>query len=52
MPCIVADDLNDEQIKAFRIADNKVADFSKWDFDKLAEEIKAIENVDFSKYGF
>ena len=52
VPCIVADDLNDAQIKAFRIADNKVADFSKWDFDKLAEEIKALENIDFSQYGF
>ena len=36
VPCIVADDLNEEQIKAFRIADNKVADFSKWDFEKIA----------------
>lgn len=52
VPCVVADDLNEAQIKAFRIADNKVADFSKWDFDKLAEEIKALENVDFSQYGF
>ena len=25
VPCIVADDLNDEQIKAFRLADNKVS---------------------------
>ena len=52
VPCIVADDLNDAQIKAFRIADNKVSEFSKWDFDKLYEEIKNLENVDFSQYGF
>lgn len=24
VPCIVADDLNDEQVRAFRLADNKV----------------------------
>ena len=31
VPCIVADDLTDEQIKAFRLADNKVSEFSVWD---------------------
>lgn len=30
IPCIVADDLTDEQIKAFRLADNKVGEFSDW----------------------
>ena len=31
MPCIVADDLTEKQVKAFRIADNKVSDYSIWD---------------------
>ena len=39
IPCIVADDLTDDQIKAFRLADNKVSEFSTWDYDKLREEI-------------
>lgn len=40
VPCIVADDLTPEQIKAFRLADNKVAEFAEWDFDVLSEELR------------
>lgn len=35
VPCIIADDLTEEQVKAFRLADNKVSDFSIWDKKKL-----------------
>lgn len=35
LPCIVADDLTEEQIKAFRLADNKVSEKSEWDFSML-----------------
>ena len=31
VPCIIADDLTEEQINAFRLADNKVSEFSSWD---------------------
>ena len=31
VPCIVANDLTEQQIKALRLADNKVAEISKWD---------------------
>ena len=44
VPVIIADDLTEEQIKAFRLADNKVSEFSEWDFDKLEEEINSIES--------
>lgn len=46
VPCIVADDLTDEQIRAFRIADNKVSDLSIWDNKLLLEELDAIANLD------
>ena len=46
VPCLIADDLTDEQIKAFRLADNKVAEFSEWDFDLLELELKELENFD------
>ena len=39
VPCIVADDLTDEQIKAFRLADNKVAEAASWDVAMLAKEL-------------
>lgn len=51
VPCIIADDLNDDQIKAFRIADNKTAELADWDMDKLIEELKDIE-MDMEQFGF
>ena len=44
VPCITADDLSPEQIKAFRLADNKTAALAEWDLEKLeieAEELPA-----------
>lgn len=53
VPCIMADDLTDEQIKAFRLADNKVSEKAEWDFDLLDEEIADLaELFDFSDFGF
>lgn len=52
VPCIVADDLNEEQIKAFRLADNKVSELSLWDFEKLDNELSDIINLDMSQFGF
>ena len=51
VPCIYADDLTEEQIKAFRIADNKVSEFSTWDLDKLNLELEDL-NIDMSDFGF
>ena len=43
VPVIVASDLTEEQVKAYRIADNKVSDFSIWDNKKLLEELNDID---------
>jgi DNA modification methylase len=51
VPCIVADDLTDEQIQAFRLADNKTAELATWDFTKLEEELSNI-NMDMLQFGF
>lgn len=51
VPCIVADDLTDEQVKAFRLADNKVAELADWDFDLLADELVEID-LDMTDFGF
>lgn len=52
VPCILADDLTEEQIKAFRLADNKVAEFSEWDQEKLLKELESLGDIDMSLYGF
>ena len=51
VPCIVADDLSEEQIKAFRLADNKVSEFSKWDNSLLDAELFDID-FDMCLFGF
>ena len=51
VPCIVADDLTPEQIKAFRIADNKVGEIAEWDDVLLAEELSDID-FDMELFGF
>ncbi len=51
VPCLIADDLTDAQIKAFRLADNKVSEFSGWDMDKLVVEMEMIE-FDMTEFGF
>lgn len=52
VPCIVADDLTEEQIKAFRLADNKVAEKAEWDFDLLADEMDDLFDFDMTLFGF
>lgn len=54
IPCIIADDLSSEQIKAFRLADNKVSEYSSWDEDKLYVELMELKVVDFNieTFGF
>ena len=52
VPCIIADDLTDEQVKALRLADNKVAEKSMWDYSKLDEELENILDIDMSKFDF
>ena len=51
VPVTIADDLTPAQIKAFRLADNKVSEQSGWDYMKLELEIEDID-LDMSKFGF
>ena len=55
VPCIVADDLTDAQVKALRLADNKVAEFSEWEMNLLGEELgelSEISDIDMGDFGF
>ena len=51
VPCIYADDLTDDQIKALRLADNKTGEIATWDFDKLEIEFEDID-LDLEPFGF
>lgn len=49
VPCIVADDLTPEQVKAFRLADNKTNELAEWDFAKLELELSELYKAELSK---
>ena len=48
VPVIIADDLTESQIKAYRIADNRVAEEAEWDYDLLKLEINDLVDLDFN----
>lgn len=52
IPCIYADDLTDEQIKAYRLADNKVSEKASWNYELLEEELENILDIDMSMFDF
>lgn len=51
IPCIMANDLTEEQIKAFRLVDNKTSEFASWDYDMLSKELSEL-NIDMTDFGF
>lgn len=52
VPCIKADDLNEKQVRAFRLADNKVSELAEWDLNLLEQELKLLDDFDMGDYGF
>lgn len=52
VPCIMIDDLSEEQINAYRLADNKTNELSVWDIDKLEDELKDLTDIDMTLFGF
>lgn len=51
VPVIYADDLSEEQVRKFRLVDNKTAEFAGWDFTKLEWELAELDFGDFD-FGF
>ena len=47
IPVVLADDMTDAQIKAFRLSVNKVAEFADWDIDLLKLEFTDLQDMDF-----
>lgn len=53
IPCIIADDLTDKQINAFRLIDNKTQELSSWDYGKLIEELTGlVDDIDMTQFAF
>lgn len=54
VPCIRAEYLTQEQVNAFRLIDNKVAEQATWDHDMLAGEIGKLSELglDYTKFGW
>lgn len=53
VPVIIADDLTEEQVRAFRLADNKVAEIAQWDISAtLLSEVESVDNLDMTLFGF
>jgi len=52
LPTLIADDLTDEQIKAYRLVDNKTNEFATWDFDLLQNELAGIFDIDMDAFDF
>ena len=54
VPCVVADDLTEDQVKAFRLADNKTAELAEWDMEKLEAELAQLADsgIDMTDFGF
>lgn len=51
VPVIRANDLSDDQINAYRLADNKTSELAEWDFDALEAELGTID-IDMGEFGF
>ena len=52
VPVVVADNLSDEQVKAYRLADNKTGELADWDMALLSEELEGIAELDMGDFGF
>lgn len=52
VPVILADDLTPEQVRAYRLIDNKTGELSSWDLETLKFELENITNIDMEEFGF
>ena len=53
VPCVIADNLNEKELKAFQLADNKTGEFAKWDKKLLIAELDNLAGaLDMTMFGF
>lgn len=51
-PCLFASDLTDEQIREFRIIENRTSELADWDYKKLEIELGKFEELHIGDFGF
>lgn len=52
VPVVVAKNLSKEQVKAYRLADNKTGEIADWDSEFLEDELANIIDFDMEDFGF
>ncbi len=53
VPTTPADDLTEDQIKAYRLVDNRVAEMAVWDMPLLTDALEEIgDEIDMLQFGF
>jgi site-specific DNA-methyltransferase (adenine-specific) len=52
VPVVVASNLNKEQVRAYRLADNKTGELANWVYGDLMSEIQEIQDLDLTDFGF
>lgn len=52
VPCVIAENLTEEQTRAYRLADNKTNEFTSWDNDLMDFELGIIADIDMEQFGF
>lgn len=52
VPVVVASNLNDEQVRAYRLADNKTGELAEWNTKLLDDELQDILDIDMTDFGF
>ena len=50
IPIYIADQLTEDQINAYRIADNKTSEYAKWDTNLLSQELKDLLTANNDDY--
>ena len=52
VPCVFVEGLTEAQRKAYILADNRLAEFGKWDFDLVNAELEGLDDLDFDISAF
>lgn len=52
VPCIIADMLSEEQVNAYRLADNKTNEAAEWNDELLIQELMKVGAIDMELFGF